>query len=53
MCTIQQILFEDAAMGELLILKTKFIDQIISRVSLDQAKALKAVERAVSYGIIH
>ena len=53
MGTIQQILFEDAAMGELLILKTRFVDQIIARVSLGHAKALKAVERAVGYGIIH
>ena len=53
MTTIQRILFEDAAQGELLILKSKFIEQVVIKTQMDQQKSLKAVERAVGYGIIH
>lgn len=51
---MQLILFSNAAQGDLLILKSKFVQQIVAKeASLDQRLATSAVNRAVDYGIIH
>ena len=50
---MQLILFENAALGELLILKSKFIEQMHEKISIQRSMALKIIKKTVDYGIIH
>ncbi len=51
---MQLVLFQNAAQGDLLVLKKNFMDQILAQMKgLNPDKLIVAIDRAVNYGIIH
>lgn len=52
-CKMQLILFENAACGDLLNLKTKFMRQMVAKMRISESNALSLIDKAANSGIIH